>query len=93
MTYQFNCVSSDAETIGPMVDQAKEITYRTFLRYVSFRHLSELFPWYDRHPRQGGLMLCHDWHVAYFKSKVYINGELKPCVFVVHSGIEYVFTH
>ena len=81
-----DCVSSDARSINAMIDSSREITYRTFLRYVSPGELYSLFPAYARDSREG-LTLKNDWHVRYFKS-VYRG---KECVYIRHSAIEYVF--
>ena len=73
------CVASTAEKIDAMVDNAREITYNTFLRHVGAEELKEF-----NHP---SLPLKKDYHVRYFKSKY----EGAECVYMVHSAIEYVF--
>lgn len=95
--YYTCCVISTAELICPMVDQAREITWRTFSKYVSIDHLRELWPFCTYsyrgekyNPITGGLTalfsLKRDWAVRYFKSKF----DGKPCYYICHSGIEYV---
>lgn len=85
MVYLTNCVGSTAELIDAMTDQAKEITYRTLLKYVSQAELNSVFPSYEG--LEDILTLKSDYAVSYFKS--FYNG-LK-CVYVQHSMIEYIF--
>lgn len=73
-SYITNCVSSTAELISPMVDTAREITYRTFLKHVEKSELDTLFPFYKDVP---GLSLGNDWSVTFWKSE--FDGQ--PCVF------------
>lgn len=85
--YRTCCVNSTAEAINAMVDDAKEITYKTFRKYCH-----DLDAWaegmsYFLHYRQG-LTLKRDWHVAYYKSTY--KGE--PCYYLVHSAIEHIWT-
>ena len=82
------CVSSTAELIEAMTDQAREITYDTFRRHVPASVLESVFPHYDwGRVFPGCLRLKDDWHVAYYRS-VY-DGQI--CVYAVHSAIEYIF--
>lgn len=85
--FAFDCVSSTAKIINDIKDNSKEITYKTFLKYVSYDHLLEIFPFYDKYPNCGGLMIKNDWCIAYYKSKYKGN----TCYYLVHSAIEYVF--
>jgi hypothetical protein len=71
------------EAIHDMVDKSVEITYGTFLKYVGPKQIREVFPSYGH-----GLTLGNDYHVRFHKSRWYGI----PCVFVVHSAIEYIFT-
>ena len=84
--YLTDCVSSDANSINAMIDNAREIAYRTFIRHVSLEHLLAIFPGYYLNSRQG-LTLKKDWYVTYHSS-IYRG---KPCVYLCHSAIEYVF--
>lgn len=82
--YETCCVNSDCTSIENMVDQSKEITLKTFLKYVSREELYEILGGiYNK-----GFPIEKDYHVHYFKSE-YQN---KKCYYVVHSGIEYIFT-
>jgi len=85
--YETNCVNSTYEDISPMVDAKRNVTYKTFLKHVSFADLSDLFPFYGTHPKQGLLMIKNDWHVSYHRSKF----KNQRCYYIRHSGIEYVF--
>ena len=84
--YLTDCVSSDANSINNMIDDSREIGYRTFIRQVSLEHLLAIFPGYYRNRRQG-LTLKKDWCVSYHRS-IYRG---TPCVYLCHSAIEYVF--
>lgn len=84
--YLTNCISSTATRIDAMVDDAKEISYRTFLKHVSYSEISSLFPYYQKDSRLG-LTLRNDWAVSFFKSKY----DHQECVFICHSAIEYIF--
>jgi len=88
-SYETCCVNSTAAKIHAMVDRAREITYRTFARYVTSEHLAEVFPWYTWGPgRKGGLRFKDDFAIAYYRSEY--NG--RKCVYINHSAIEYIFT-
>ncbi len=86
MNYITCCVDSTAELINNMTDQAREITYRTLLKYITLDHILEIFPIYER-TKKLGLTIENDWAVSYYKSKY--NGC--ACVYIQHSCIEYVF--
>ena len=81
--YITNCVNSTSELIEEMVDNSREIKYSTLLKHVSQKELDEIFPIYNG----SGLTLEKDYSTSYYKSKY--NG--KPCVYVEHSRIEYIF--
>ena len=85
--YLTNCVESTAGRIQPMVDRSREITWKTFLRHVGLAELLELFPGYERSGRWGGLPLGQDWSVSFHRSR--FCG--KPCYYMRHSAIEYIF--
>ncbi len=82
--FHTNCVNSTERAITEMVDGSIDITRRTFLKYVDRDSLRfvEADLGYDYHPSMAG-----DWHVAYHRSK-YCG---KPCIYFVHSAIEYIF--
>ena len=86
--YLTNCTETTYNDIFECINDSREITYKTFLRHVSFSHLMKLFPVYDAHPKQGGLMICNDWSVSFYKSKY--KGDV--CYYMRHSSIEYIFT-
>lgn len=89
MTYCFetDCINSTYDLITTMVETARHVTYRTFIRHVSTLELNVLFPYYASTKRQG-LTLKNDWAVSFWKSSY--NG--RPCYYVEHSHIEYIFT-
>ncbi len=77
--YVGNCVGSTAEAIDAMVDSARQVTYRTFCRYVLAVEVNDMFP--------GPPHIKHDWAVSFHKS-VYRG---RPCYFVCHSAIEFIW--
>lgn len=69
-----------------MVDQAVQVSYRTF-----FRHCAGVATW-AKHSGYAtrsdkGLTLDKDWHVSFYRSK--FRG--KPCYYMYHSAIEYIW--
>lgn len=87
MKYLTCCVNSTGEVIQDMVDRPREITYRTLLKYVSIEHLLETFPCYVKY-KSMGLTINTDYGVSFCKSTY----KGRKCVYVTHSGIEYIFT-
>ena len=85
LQYLTNCVNSTAEHINNMVEVAREITYGTFIKHVDWKELANMFSC-ETHYKHG-LLLKNDWAVSYFKSKY----RGKPCYYVCHSCIEYIF--
>ena len=82
------CVQLSARAITDMVDNAREISLKTFRRHVNANERREI----ETHlgyavGHQRGLHLKDDFHVSYGKS-VYRG---KSCVFMAHSAIEWVF--
>lgn len=71
------------EAVTDMVDRSKEISYSTFVRYVGPEQIKDVFPDYNRY-----MPMKNDYHVGYYKSTWFGI----PCVYVVHSTIEYIFT-
>ena len=86
--YVTNCVNSDGPSITAMVDDARDITRRTFLKHVDRAELRDVETQlsYVQHPSHG-LTMAGDFHVSYHRSKY--HGA--PCVFFTYSAIEYVF--
>lgn len=65
-----------------MVNNAREITYNTFKKYVNIKELESMLG-YEGSP----LRIKDDYAVTFYRSKY----EGKPCVYVRWSAIEYVF--
>ena len=94
-TFYSNCVDwprGDVNREGglrDMIDDAIDITRRTFLKYVDPAEIADIEQnlGYARHPSQG-LTMAGDCHVTYHRSK--LHG--KRCYFFCHSAIEHVFT-
>ena len=79
MTLTTTCEVARAKDIEDMVDSSKEITYEEFVSYIDKSDLEPFcFP---------TLHVKDDWHIKWFKSTY----KRKPCVFMVHSRIEYVW--
>lgn len=85
-SYCTNCTSAKARHLEPMVDNAKEITFKTFMKHVDLDEMRGIFQMYDW-GRSGGLKMKDDFMVSYYKSKY----RGKPCYYVEHSCIEYIF--
>jgi hypothetical protein len=85
-TYQFrtSCVNANGVAIQKMVDAAREITYKTFAK-----HCAGLAEFSDNIGYNKTLNLQNDWAVRFYKSKF----QGKPCYFLTHSSIEYVWTN
>lgn len=96
MTFETDCVHSTAELINAMVDTATEITWKTFRNHIDLQELKSIFPFYswrgEIYNSEGELTVTFhikdDWAVSFYKS----NYNNKPCYFLVHSAIEYIFT-
>lgn len=88
MTYSFKttCVNSTAERIERMTENAKKVTYNELAKAIGEIELKIIFPTYKWNGK--GLELKNDYAVSFYKSK-YMG---KPCYYIVHSMIEYIFT-
>ena len=89
-TYTFyrNCVNwprRDVPALIDMIDYARSISRRTFLKYIDKEQLEEIESslGYDKH-----LRMKDDYHVGYYRSS--LNG--KRVYYFKWSGIEHVFT-
>jgi len=86
--YITNCVNSTARLIDLMTDRAKKISYSKFVNQIEIGDLKGLFPLYNWSVKKSnGLTLKGDYAVSFYQSNY--NG--KPCVYVEHSSIEYIF--
>ena len=84
--YLTNCIGAEGDDIREMVEQAIEINYNTFLKYVSVEEVKNIFDYYEW-GRGNGLKLKDDYAVRYFKSVF----KEKLCVYIKHSAIEYIY--
>jgi len=85
--YVGNCTDGTTEPhLEDMMDKAKQITFRTFAKAVGLDSIRAIFGDYQW-GRGKDLRMKNDPYVTYYRS-VY-NG--KPCYYVRHSGIEYIF--
>ena len=88
-TYETSCVNSTAEAISKMIERAQIISYDTFARKVDIRDLMRLFPFCTWGPgKKNGLRLKDDWSISCYRS-VFLG---RPCYYIDHSSVEYVFT-
>lgn len=86
-TYLTNCVNSnDGPGVREMIDGARQVTWKTFIRHVPVKEIKELFPFYAWRGR--GLHIKSDYAVAFYKSKY--RGQ--KCYYIEHSRIEYIWT-
>ena len=83
--YLTSCVNSTANDINKMVDNAIDITYDTFAKYVDVREVSTQFGYELNKSR--GLTLKEDWAVSFHKSTYCKH----PCYYMRHSSIEYIY--
>ena len=83
--FETDCIAARGEDIDAMRAGAREVTYRTMLRWCDLVGLAEQLG-YCRSSRQG-ITLKGDWGVSYYKSTY----RGRPCYFLVWSAIEYVF--
>lgn len=88
-TFWTDCISSNYQTITPIVHDARDITRRTFLQHVDRDKLREIEQrlGYATHPRQG-LTMAADYHVSYHRSR----HKGKTVYFFRWSCIEHIFT-
>ncbi len=90
--FQITCQSARAEDIHAMTDAARPISRATFLRYVDPASLREVERALGYRSGPGGnpdvLHIANDWSVGYFRSTY----QGRPCVYLVWSGIEHVFS-
>lgn len=87
-TFHFviNCVNAKGRDIEAMVDNGRDVSYKTFFKHVSLDEVLGLLPWYAKDSRRG-LTIKNDWAVSYSRSR-YRN---RRCYFLTHSAIEYIF--
>jgi len=75
--YHINCVDAKGDDIEEMTDIAKEISWKTLFGYVNKSDVNDIF----------GYDVSKDYSVSCYKSKY----RGKPCFYIQHSRIEYVF--
>ena len=95
--YETCCVNSTAQLINDMTEHAREITWPTFRKHVHWTEVRRTFPFYssqgEKHDPETGkppapLHIKDDWAVSFWKSRY----DGRPCYYVDHSRIEYIFT-
>lgn len=77
-TFVGTCVGLPARFLDEYDDTAREICYRTFLRYVGKDVVAE----FGRNPP-----LRQDWHVSFSKGR----WRGKPAVCLMHSSIHHIW--
>lgn len=84
--YHTNCTEAPVQPLIAMIGKARRINYRTLLHYVLVQELAAVFPSYEWGAGDG-LRLKDDYAVSFYRS-VYRG---RPCVYVCHSAIKYIF--
>ncbi len=88
-TYTGSCVTSTNLALLPMLKKAIQIDFKAFAQAVDMEQVRRLFPQYNwTNNRSNGLRLKDDALVSYWRS-TFLN---RPCVFMEHSCIEYIFS-
>lgn len=86
--YVTRCVEATNKQLIPMVSNARQIDFDMFARAVDMAEVKRLFPQYNWNGnKSNGLRLKDDRYVSYWESR--FMG--KPCVYIEHSCIEYIF--
>lgn len=84
------CISAGMKNLDALIkmcDTAKPITHRTFRHHLDREQYQHLTRSLGYSAGRGGLTLPKDFHVGYYRSTYH----QKPCVFLTHSAIEYIF--
>lgn len=79
------CIYLPVHLLNPMIEKNRQITRKTFLRYIDKEQLRDIEETWLKYTRKSPM--SKDWHVTYHKS---MWGE-NPCVYFRHSAIEYIF--
>lgn len=86
--YVGNCTNSHmAPYLSDMMEQAKQVSYRTLISAVGRSTIAAAFPDFDWSHRPKDLTMANDMNVSYYRSE--FDGS--PCFYVRESGIEHVF--
>jgi hypothetical protein len=91
MTFTTDCIHAQGPDIHQMVEKAREISWRTFMKHVAkpnARSIIEGLGYTTGPGNKQGLRIQKDYHVRYFKSTY----KTKPCVYLKWSAIELIFT-
>jgi hypothetical protein len=86
-TYEISCVQADPDDIDEMVDGAKPVSYKEFVANCAEIEEMATGLGYEAHGSRKGLTLNRDAAVSFFKSTY----QGKPCYFMVHSQIDYIW--
>jgi hypothetical protein len=83
------CIHENEKDINQMKENAKEITHRTFVKYVDQKQATDAldFELGVQYGKSIGLALKDDLHVSYHKSTF----KRKQCYYMTHSDIEFIF--
>lgn len=82
------CTAADVPELESMIQHARPIKLATLRRHVRTADLAHIFFNYEWGTARGGLRLGDDYHVTYYRSRF----RNRPCVYAVHSAIEYIFS-
>ncbi len=82
-------MNSTERAINKMRSLAHDVSYEQFVKQCHGLQAWAAQMGYSTNPgKSGDLTLRKDWHVSYHRSKY--NGV--KCLYLVHSGIEYIWT-
>lgn len=90
MHYITCCVDlgmKDVPALRDMIEEARQVSYRTARARIGGDALAAVFHDYDWSRKPQYLTMKKDWHVGYYRSV--FRG--KPVYYVKHSAIEYIF--
>lgn len=86
--YFRNCVDHsqrEVHLLNDMIDNARDITWKTFSKHCDCKDLIRNLGYVVGN--ENGMKIQDDYAVSFYKSKY--NG--KPCYYIRHSAIEYIF--
>lgn len=98
LSLAFRCVDlsmDDVPDLNDTTDRAREISFRTFARHTDWQDVAKSLGYTignhtyvtSRGDHGRLLTLGRDYHVSFYRS----HWRGKPCYYMEHSAIEYVF--
>lgn len=96
LNYITCCVNANGDDIHEMVDQAIDITWKTFIKHVNWKDVQQIFDAYSFKGEKYnpftkklncGFHIKDDYAVSFHRSKY----KGKRCYYIRHSSIEYIW--